>query len=225
MISVRNSLAAMAAACMLFVAAPAQAGDYGIYFAPKLNLGIQSLSSFLTRGTNGGTTGLDGGHDWNVGIGAAAGFDFYAQYAIPARVELELMHVTDARDHGTYHAAVTGQSFSYEQRNSANTLFINTYFDLHNTTDFVPYIGIGLGTAWVSSKGQLQGAGLSSNTENNLAWNVGAGLAWNINYNMSLDFGYRYANLGKARTGTNPLGHLESKMALHQFMGGVRYTF
>lgn len=223
--NLRNTFAAVAAACMLFVALPAHAGDYGIYIAPKLNLGIQSLSSFLTRGTNGGTTGLDGSHDWNVGIGGAAGFDFYPQYAIPARVELELMHLTEARDNGTYHGALNGQSFSYEQKNSANTLFINTYFDLHNSTDFVPYVGVGLGTVWVSSKGQLQGHGLTSNTENNLAWNIGAGLAWNLNYNVSLDFGYRYANLGKARTGTNYLGHMESKMALHQLMGGVRYTF
>ena len=88
-----------------------------------------------------------------------------------------------------------------------------------------PYAGVGLGTAWVKSEGNLDNRGLGSNKETNLAWNVGLGVAFELSYNASIDLGYRYASFGKAKTAVNAGYSLESNLGMHQFNLGLRYTF
>lgn len=222
--NLKLTLAALAVGGMLYAVTPAQAGDVGLYIAPKLVLGIQSLDDMKVRGS-GVNHGLNSGHDGTAGIGAALGFDFYPRYMVPARIEVELMHMGEAEESGSTEN-LGGGNFSYSQKNSLNSLFVNAYFDLHNSTMFTPYAGIGLGTAWITSKGSVAGQGLGSNTETNVAWNAGLGVAAELTYNASLDFGYRYASFGTAKTDLSATGrYLESDMAMHQFMLNLRFTF
>lgn len=221
--TLRNCLAALAVFGLTISAVPARAADIGLYVVPKLSLGFQSLTDMEARGRNGGTASLDNGYDGTLGLGAAVGFDLYPHYMVPARLEVEYMHMGEAEESGTGRGLL-GPDFSYKQKNQASSLFVNAYVDLHNSTAFTPYVGAGLGTAWIKSDGNLA-EGLGSHTETNVAWNVGLGVAMELSYNTSLDFGYRYASFGTAKTGLNSVGHIESHMAMHQFNLGLRFTF
>lgn len=222
--TLRNCLAAFAVLGLLVAAAPAGAADMGLYVAPKLSLGIQSLSDMKAKGR--GSEGLDSGYDHTLGLGAALGFDLYPRYMVPARIEVEYMYMGEAEQSGsTNHLFSQAGNFSYKQKNSVNSLFVNAYLDLHTGSMITPYAGVGLGTAWIKSEGDLNGRGLGSNKETNVAWNVGLGVAFELSYNASIDLGYRYADFGKAKTGANNLGSIESDMNMHQFNLGLRYTF
>lgn len=76
-------------------------------------------------------------------------------------------------------------------------------------------------------------SGTQSNT--NMAWNVGAGVGWNINELLTLDLGYRFASLGEATgktfSGDDSFGNtvrLSGKtenLHMHQVMLGLRFDF
>lgn len=222
----RHCLAALAVLGVVVSAVPARGADVGLYVAPKLSWSIQSLDDLKARGTRGGSEGLDSGYNGTWGLGAALGFDLYPGYMVPARIEVEYMYMGEAEQSGsTSHLLGDAGNFSYAQKNSVSSVFVNAYLDMHTSSRLTPYAGLGLGTAWVKSKGSLAGGGLGSNTETNLAWNAGLGLAFEIDYNSSIDLGYRYASFGKAKTGAGISGHLQSTMGMHQFNLGLRYTF
>ena len=199
--------AALALASAFILSAPAQAGVEGLYFAGKLGLNFQSL--------HGANHGLSDDQDQTVGLGAAIGYDFFPLATMPVRMELELMYQTEAKH------ADSGSSL----KDSINTVFVNGYYDFHTGTIFTPYLGLGIGTAWVDSKGDVNGHGAGSNTETNFAWNVGAGVGIELDYNLSLDLNYRYAGFGTARTGVSSHGVADGSLRTHQVLAGVRYTF
>lgn len=199
--------AALVLAVSSFLAAPAHAGMEGLYFAGKLGLNLQSL--------HGANHGLSGEQDQTVGLGAALGYDFYPAATMPVRMELELMYQTEAKH------ADSGSTL----KDSISTVFVNGYYDFHTGTIFTPYLGLGIGTAWVDSKGDVSGRGAGSNTETNFAWNVGAGVGIELDYNLTFDLNYRYAGFGTARTGSTSNGVADGSLRTHQFLAGLRYTF
>ncbi|MCH5277569.1 MAG: porin family protein [Desulfovibrionaceae bacterium] len=222
----RHCLAALAVLGCVVSAAPARGADVGLYVTPKLSWSIQSLDDLKAKGTGGTSEGLDSGYDGTWGMGAALGFDLYPRFMVPARLEVEYMYMGEAEQSGsTNHLFASAGNFSYAQKNSVSSVFVNAYLDMHTGSMLTPYAGVGLGTAWVKSRGNLAGEGLGSNTETNLAWNLGLGLAFEIDYNTSIDLGYRYASFGKAKTGAAGNGHLESTLGMHQINLGLRYTF
>lgn len=222
----RHCLAALAVLGFVVSAVPAQGADIGLYAAPKLSWSIQSLSAMKAKGAGGGSEGLDSGYDGTWGLGAALGFDLYPRFMVPARIEVEYMYTGEAEESGsTSHLFANTGNFSYTQKNSVSSVFVNAYLDMHTGSMLTPYAGVGLGTAWVKSKGNLNGEGLGSNTETNLAWNLGLGVAFELNYNTSIDLGYRYASFGKAKTAVGNNGYLESTLRMHQINLGLRYTF
>ena len=222
----RHCLAVLAVLGFVVSAVPARGADVGLYVAPKLSWSIQSLSDMKARDTGGGSEGLDSGYDGTWGLGAALGFDLYPRSMVPARIDVEYMYTGEAKHSGsTNHLFASAGNFSYTQKNSVSSVFVNAYLDMHTGSMLTPYAGAGLGTAWIKSTGTLNGEGLGSNRETNLAWNVGLGLAFELDYNTSIDLGYRYAGFGKAKTGQGHGGYLESTLGMHQFNLGLRYTF
>lgn len=223
---VRRCLAALAVFGFVVSAVPAQAADVGLYVAPKLSWSIQSLNDMKARGANGRSEGLDSGYDGTWGLGAALGFDLYPRFMVPARIEVEYMRTGEAEESGyTRHLFADTGNFSYTQKNSVSSLFVNAYLDMHTGGPLTPYVGAGLGTAWIKSKGSLGNESLGSNTETSAAWNVGLGMAFELNYNTSIDLGYRYTSFGKAKTALGGNRHLESTLNMHQINLGLRYTF
>jgi opacity protein-like surface antigen len=84
----------------------------------------------------------------------------------------------------------------------------NTYIDLGTWHCVTPYIGGGVGFASISVLGykdvNVPNRGVAfgrDHTETNFAWAVYGGLAYQVTPGLTLDLGYRYTDLGDAKTG------------------------
>ena len=131
------------------------------------------------------------------------------------------------------------------------TFFANAYFDVGKFGGLTPYVGGGIGAAYVN-----YGTYISSNNptttngggptavlfnpsdsetqtflgENELrfAWNLQAGASYEINDNLALDGSYRYTRIDNGRVANIVPGSdvtEESDLEGHEFRVGIRYTF
>ena len=100
-----------------------------------------------------------------------------------------------------------------------HSVMANAYFDYLTCTPWTPYVGAGIGSAYLKADD-----GSNAKSVYNLAWQVMAGLTYDINSHWTLDAGYRYADLGRIRKNS---GDSVAKLTArdHEIMLGVRYTF
>ena len=100
-----------------------------------------------------------------------------------------------------------------------HSVMANAYFDYLTCTPWTPYVGAGIGSAYLKADD-----GNQAKSVYNLAWQVMAGLTYDINSHWTLDAGYRYADLGRIRKNS---GDRVAKLTArdHEIMLGVRYTF
>ena len=92
----------------------------------------------------------------------------------------------------------------------SSAVFANGYVDLGTWYGDTPYVGAGVGTAC----NHLEGEGRW-----NFAYALMAGAAYHLSPNLSVDFGYRYADLGSAVAFNNSL----IDVTAHEFKVGFRY--
>ena len=121
----------------------------------------------------------------------------------------------------------------------------NGYFDLGTWYGLTPYIGGGVGTAFHQVSGFIdQGAGNAAGgfggskpkDTTSLAWALHAGISYDVTPNFKVDVGYRYMDLGQARTGVvecvgngcpyaqyrlNDITSHDVKIGLRYLLGGV----
>ena len=100
-----------------------------------------------------------------------------------------------------------------------HSVMANAYFDYLTCTPWTPYVGAGIGSAYLKADD-----GEQAKSVYNLSWQVMAGLTYDINSHWTLDAGYRYADLGRIRKNS---GDSVAKLTArdHEIMLGVRYTF
>ena len=92
----------------------------------------------------------------------------------------------------------------------SSSLFANGYIDLGTWYGVTPYVGAGVGTAFND---------LGSESRWNFAYALMAGAAYHLSPNLSVDFGYRYADLGTAPG----LDLSPVEITAHEFKVGLRY--
>ncbi len=126
---------------------------------------------------------------------------------------------------------------SAAQRQYHYTLMFNGYYDLGSYRGFVPYVGAGVGLAH-NAMGSVSFTGnpaltnaIQGDDRWSLAWSLMAGVGYQITDRMTLDFGYRYIDMGKAESGTidtagftNPRVRIDD-LAAHEFKVGIRFAF
>ncbi|HVY42562.1 MAG TPA: outer membrane beta-barrel protein [Hyphomicrobiaceae bacterium] len=114
------------------------------------------------------------------------------------------------------------------------TAMFNGYYDLGNLNGFVPYVGAGIGVA-VHDMRDVQstaGPGIQFGDDKaSFAWSLMAGVAYQLTDRAILDFGYRYIDLGSARSShggtvlaSGPRLDVQD-MTAHEFKVGLRYHF
>ena len=117
------------------------------------------------------------------------------------------------------------------------TLMANFYKDVGNFNRFVPYVGAGVGVAYHTVDDvdftenpnlihQIRGEETLS-----FAWSLMAGVGYQISERAILDLGYRYINMGDAKSGDvdsgqnfNPEVKIDDLDA-HEFKIGLRISF
>ena len=118
------------------------------------------------------------------------------------------------------------------------TMMFNGYYDLGKVAGFVPYLGAGMGLAYhkmgdVSSDFNSGCGGCTQFGDEKLsfAWALMAGVGYQISDRAILDVGYRFIDMGLARSsnldstyGLNPRLEIEDQRA-HEFKIGLRYHF
>jgi len=108
----------------------------------------------------------------------------------------------------------------------------NVYLDLGTWSGLTPYIGAGVGGAYLSVHEFVYPGGSlleASESRWNFAWAAMGGFAYRVNHNWLVDVGYRYLDLGDAisplTTATVPQLQLTIRdMTAHEFRIGVRYN-
>ncbi len=117
------------------------------------------------------------------------------------------------------------------------TLMLNLYKDLGTYNRLTPYVGAGVGVAYhdVDQVFFTGNPALVNRIEGDkdiaFAWSLMAGVGYQISERAILDFGYRYINMGDAKSGrvdtagfVNPAVEIDDIDA-HEFKVGMRYHF
>jgi opacity protein-like surface antigen len=208
----------------------ASAGEQiGVYIAPKFNVGFVNWDAKGSSGVyNSENTTSDSFSiksnrtDTVVGGTLALGYDFYKKFAVPLRAELEYGIYSGASGNtkselsmSTLKLPVTANGKIDIDIQNMHTLLANLYIDFHNSSDFTPYIGGGVGFAFIQAEGKsrieiqhntqpdnkwIGEETLGSKSQTNFIWQVGVGSSYAFNETVSLDLGYRFISLGSVKT-------------------------
>lgn len=230
-------------AALLSLAAPAVASAQqidSIYVTPRLIYSYQmgDMSPAKWRNGDWSASALGGEEkEKNFAFGLAVGTDLGYASEWPVRIEGEYVYRSEAEfSKGPSSVSLNGTLLTASQRFKvkAHSLMVNAFYDFNTASSFTPYIGAGLGGAYLKTdyRTTLQngaaGSASVSQTDWNLAWNVGGGVAFHLNENAALDFGYRYVDLGDATTGnirlSNYSGSSKVDYTAHEFSIGLRLT-
>ncbi|WP_170984209.1 outer membrane protein [Rhodoligotrophos defluvii] len=111
---------------------------------------------------------------------------------------------------------------SLDAKLSTGTIFANGYVDFDYFGFVKPYVGGGVGVAFHSISNVDKPPFSSSGSSTDFAWNVQAGLAFDVTENIAVDVGYRYVDLGDAKSGGPDHFHVDSITA-HEARVGLRF--
>lgn len=265
-----NSMKRAFLLCMLLFAlgrqgtALADERPLGVYITPKVLYGYVDMnkqkgssdwSDNYTPGWSQNFSYSFGDDNDNVFGGAlAVGYAFDARFGVPVRTELEYSLFSQAEGKGSRTLVWPGvggdrDRVHLKQKHDIQTVFVNIFYDVKTGTAWTPYVGFGLGLAFINSKGSasyyddrnsdIYNISSSRKNNTNFAWNIGAGVAWAFTERCSLDLGYRFVGLGKTQTQTarviipesgtdqtyiNNKGKTDN-LYMHQVALGLRYSF
>lgn len=180
-----------------------------------------------------------------IGGGLNFGYDLNKRVGLPVRVELDYtirdragksnsIDTTWAVElNGTPIPGGMANSIDMKTSVKLQTIMFNGWFDIPTGTSFKPYVGGGIGVAFIDFKTSASedgGAPITRSKDiSNFAWSLGAGLGYEITSNWTVDLGYSYINAGEAKAYFSEEGGLlyskVKRIETHDIMLGVRYTF
>lgn len=217
---------------ILCLAAPTQAMCYKIYVGAKAGPSFTTASDVhnSTNDVAGTPVGESSDSDVEAAFGAVAGVKWNADSMFPVRTEAEYMIRTLYNYHSDPAYRDLGVPMSSDVDLLIQTLLFNAYLDYNNSSAFTPYIGAGIGAAFLSSKLTLHvpsvGNAIKRNDTVNFAAHVGGGAYWNITENWVLDAGYRFISFGPMEWGDDAVAGIKSDMIYsHEVLFSLRYEF
>lgn len=142
-----------------------------------------------------------------------------------------------ANFHGYDIVTVGGNMYTDEYRGSKSEWLVlaNLYADLGTWGAFTPFVGVGIGGSYNTISNFMDicttcpGGGVAhgaSASKFNFAWAAHAGIAYKVTNNVTVEFAYRYVDLGDALTGdlTTYLGQNNVNNPMH-FRGITSHDF
>lgn len=102
------------------------------------------------------------------------------------------------------------------------SIMANGYYDMPNSTSFTPYIGVGLGGAYLKLNRDT-GLGNSEDSDNEFAYQAMVGVSYSPKTMPSTDWsiGYHYLGVSEPDFGTIKLDNLHT----HSLQVGMKYHF
>lgn len=180
----------------------------------------------------------DFSNTWLIGVGVGYKFNhfFRADLTLDYRAEWDFDGNTECLGAAPICAAGVDLNDEYGS-GSMYTLLANVYFDWENSSSFTPYIGGGVGLAYIDVGRQygLNVGGTSfSSFEADGDWNFAAaamaGVTYEVSHNFAIDANYRYLWVGDVDGGESDTPGLTGNLKyhdvdFHEFRLGGRYTF
>jgi opacity protein-like surface antigen len=175
-------------------------GDLGYRLYASPGLTYTETDTALTGTSAGGAISLGAGFGYQFSENFRG--DITADYALPAAFR------------GTLGGACTGgEDCTFNVNVSAGTVMANAYWDLATVGSVTPYVGAGVGFAFLSTTGSSAvdedgptTVSVPGTSRINLAWAVTGGATWEISPDTLIDLSFRLVSLGSARTGGVPAG-------------------
>lgn len=168
--------------------------------------------------------------------GFSVGYNFQYRYKVPVRVELN--YTAHGRlDKGKASSTLYGADFKHDSKLGLQTLMTNVWLDIPTGLPITPYLGAGVGVAYIEYKGKqtFNNAQIMNTSRylTNFAWQVGTGINYKVNDQWSLDLGYRYVHAGNVTSdrwtnvqeGAPTHFSDKAKLKSNEYMLTVRYTF
>lgn len=172
------------------------------------------------------------GTEYDAGLGF--GLVFGKGYDNNLRIEGELSY----RRNDLASFSLAGETFAATGDISALSFIFSTYYDLANPTPFTPYLGAGLGGAYINLDARQIDPIFADIVYNDqtlaFAYQLGGGLAYQLNRYLTLDLGYRYFATptlklkdqdAQVNASGGALNTFETDYASHNVSLGLRLAF
>ena len=215
-----NTLKTLVLAVSLLLPAGAVAAETGVYVAPKFALNVQHAEGNLSF--EGQSLGSESKTGARAGGALAVGYDFAPLFQVPVRAELEYGAYGDVSK-----TVDMGGGIAFKGTMGFQTLLANVYWDITEWNGFTPYLGAGIGMAFLKTEGEASVMGFSEsekNTDTVFAGQVGLGCSYAFTENISADFGYRFLMMGDGDVEKSGVRLDSEENHAHQFMLGLRVT-
>ncbi|SNY90989.1 Opacity protein [Cohaesibacter sp. ES.047] len=169
-------------------------------------------------------------HDDSFDVGGVIGGGFGYYFNEYFRSDITLDYRTKVKYKGKVPCGSLCTYTTESNTFSAWTLMLNGYYDFGTWNSITPYVGAGVGTAWVKVDDYKTDTGYSfkDHGQFNFAWNVMAGASFDLTDELKLDANYRFVSLGETRTGRVNAAAAENSVKFedlyaHDFRVGLRY--
>ncbi|MEO1067438.1 MAG: outer membrane beta-barrel protein [Pseudomonadota bacterium] len=238
-LSISATLAADLDPIEIIEADPIKKSDSGFYLRGDIGYTVWGNPELTDDVTGAIREQFDEDLDNALFAGVGVGF----RYNKFLRTDLTFDVRKGAEFDGRAPCGLCGVGFTGEETNlSAYTLMANIYFEAGEFGGFTPYIGGGVGGAFLDFANYTTSGNpapqapvdVFSGEENfRFAWALMAGTGYSVNKNLSLDVGYRYLNISDGtvtslvdRTTGFDFGDVDFEdLDAHEVRVGFRYTF
>jgi len=188
----------------------------GFYLRGDVGMGMYDYSELDLYPLNHTRSKMSGDIKSTVFAGVGAGYAFNSWLRTDATVEYRApSRFTVATAGSDTSTPVKYGSNITKGKMSAIVALANGYVDLGTWSRITPYIGAGIGAAYISTSDTYDYAygefgtpqGVESGkapdkSKTNLAWAIHAGMSYDLASNLKADIGYRYLNMGDVESGT-----------------------
>ncbi|MDR2461396.1 MAG: outer membrane beta-barrel protein [Deltaproteobacteria bacterium] len=174
--------------------------------------------------------------------GFAIGYDFYPTLDIPLRFDIDFTfrsYKTIDQEHNLpvrvnnadSQPATINVPIKEHTKTGIHTIMANLYYDFHNSSQFVPFVGVSGGLALIHFDVSNSYIGDYENIDEDygtgqFGWGLSAGVYYEVNQDVSVGLSYKYINAGSPNLTEGLFAvDLETKIVIHDILFGVRYTF
>jgi opacity protein-like surface antigen len=197
-------------------------------------------AQWYIRGDTGWSMSRDAGGNVNDDVGSSVILGAGLGYRVNKWIRVD---VTGAYRPGyeiDTNTSAAGTTGTFKGDVTSLAAMANIYVDLVTWGRFTPYVGGGIGGSQNSmddialNVGGVTGTLEGGDSRTSFAWNAAAGVGIEVMRNMLIDFGYRYVDLGEAKSGNGgTLGGaafstsapVKADLKAHEIQAGVRIGF
>jgi len=223
-------------------------------YVPPRPVVVEEFSGWYLRGdigfTNQSVKNLENALSVTSSTDVGFGFDASPLFGLGVgyyfndwlRFDLTGEYRSRANFHGSQIVTSGGSTYTDEYSGSKSEwlFLLNGYVDLGTWSGFTPFVGAGVGASrntihsFQDVNTPNQGVAFGDTASKwNLAWALHAGVAYKVSKNFTVEFAYRYVDLGDATSGdlytydgtNNVYNPMEFKhLTSHDFKVGLRFN-